>query len=87
MAKAHDNLYICTCPCVDWNYPERAVAVYGADRLLFGSDLTDLPIGWGLGQIAFAHISEAEKRLILGGNLRRLFDKHRYSYRECPPRV
>jgi predicted TIM-barrel fold metal-dependent hydrolase len=52
------------------------VELYGADRLLFGSDLTDLPIGWGIGQIAYARIPEADKRLILGGNLRRLMDEY-----------
>ena len=79
VARDHEHLYICTCPCVDWGYPEQLVEIYGADRILFGSDLTDLPIGWGIGQILYARISEAEKRLIMGGNLRRLLA--RYSLR------
>ena len=49
----------------------------GADRLLFGSDLMDLPIAWGLGPILYARISEADKRKILGGNLRRLMDQYK----------
>jgi len=76
VAKEFSNLFICTCPCVDWEYTERLVGIYGADRLLFGSDLTDLPIGWGMGQIIYAKISESDKRRILGGNLRSLLDRY-----------
>lgn len=71
-----DNLYICTCPFLAWNQTEEFVKLYGADRILFGSDLTDLPISWGLGQIMYARITEEEKRLILGGNLQLLMVKH-----------
>lgn len=70
-----DNLHICTCPFHDWGRCERFVELYGADRLLFGSDLTDLPIAWGLGPIMYARIPEADKRMILGGNLRRLLEE------------
>ena len=72
LTREVDNLYICTCPIHAWNQVEEYVAAYGADRLLFGSDLTDLPIGWGLGPILYARISESDKRLILGENLVRL---------------
>ena len=68
------NLYICTCPFLRWGQTEDYVQRFGADRLLFGSDLQDLPIGWGQGPIFYARISEAEKRLILGGNLERLLE-------------
>ncbi len=71
-----DNLYICTCPLLAWNQTEQFVQMYGADRILFGSDLTDLPIAWGLGQVMYARISEADKRKILGENLLRIFDRY-----------
>lgn len=71
-----DNLYICTCPCLGWRQTEQYVAMYGAERLLFGSDLTDLPIAWGLGQILYARISEEDKRKILGDNLWQIFQKY-----------
>ncbi len=71
-----DNLFICTCPFLRWGQTEEFVRVYGADRLLFGSDLTDLPIAWGLGPIMYARIPEADKRKILGENLLRLMDKY-----------
>lgn len=72
VAREAPNLFICTCPCIDWGMAERLVEIYGADRILFGSDLTDLPIGWGLGQIVYARLAESDKRKILGGNLARL---------------
>ncbi len=71
-----DNVFICTCPFLAWNQTEEYVAMYGADRILFGSDLTDLPISWGMGQILYARISEADKRLILGGNMLRIMEKY-----------
>ncbi|NLW50640.1 MAG: hypothetical protein GXY85_07310, partial [Candidatus Brocadiaceae bacterium] len=44
--------------------------------LLFGSDLQDLPIAWGLGPILFARLPVEQKRMILGGNLRRLLTEY-----------
>lgn len=71
-----ENLFVGTCPFLGWGQCERFVAIYGADRLLFGSDLTDLPIGWGLGPIFYAQIPEADKRKILGENLRELLQHY-----------
>ncbi|NLJ36844.1 MAG: amidohydrolase family protein [candidate division WS1 bacterium] len=76
VVKQVDNLYICTCPFLLWGQTERFVELYGADRLLFGSDLSDLPVGWGLGHIMYARISEADKRKILGENLQRLMARY-----------
>jgi predicted TIM-barrel fold metal-dependent hydrolase len=72
LVRDFPNLYICTCPFLDWNQTERYVAQYGAERLLFGSDLQDLPIGWGAGPVLYARIPEADKRKIMGENLRKL---------------
>jgi len=74
------NLFIGTCPFLGWGQCEQFVRIYGAERLLFGSDLTDLPIGWGLGPIFHARIPEADKRQILGGNLRALLPRHAPSW-------
>jgi hypothetical protein len=76
LCREVDNVYICTCPLLAWNQTEEYVKLYGADRILFGSDLTDLPISWGLGQVLYARISEADKRKILGENFRRLMDRY-----------
>ncbi|MBT4497585.1 MAG: hypothetical protein HOC74_07680, partial [Gemmatimonadetes bacterium] len=43
---------------------------------IFGSDLLDLPISWGLGPILFAELSSAEKRLILGETLEKILGRY-----------
>jgi len=67
-----DNLYIGSCPLLRYGLTEELVEKVGADRILFGSDLSWNPIAWGLGPILYARIPLEAKRLILGGNLRRL---------------
>jgi hypothetical protein len=76
VTKKVDNLFICTCPLLGWGQTELHVRLYGADRILFGSDLTDLPIAWGLAQVMYAKIPESDKRKILGENLKALIKKY-----------
>lgn len=71
-----DNVYMGTCPLIEFGATEWYVSTYGADRLLYGSDMSDLPQAWGFGPILYADISDQEKRAILGGNLRRLLRTH-----------
>jgi predicted TIM-barrel fold metal-dependent hydrolase len=47
---------------------ERAVEVYGADKIVFGSDGTDFGMNWSQDAIKQARISEGEKQAILAGN-------------------
>jgi len=75
VVKKVPNLFICTCPLLGWGQTELYVKLYGAERILFGSDLTDLPIAWGMAQILYARISESDKRKILGENLKELLRK------------
>lgn len=74
--KKHANLFVCSCPVHTPRAVENLVAAIGAERLLFGSDLQDLPIAWGLGPIFCARIPPREKRLILGENLNRLLRRY-----------
>ena len=76
VARQVDNFYICTCPLIAFGDVERYVEAYGAERMLFGSDISDLPVQWGLGPVLYGRIGEAEKRAVLGGNLRRLLETH-----------
>jgi len=76
LVKEFPNIYICTCPFLTWGQTEQYVEMYGADRLLFGSDLQDLPIAWGMGPIFYAKISESNKRKILGENLKGLLESY-----------
>jgi predicted TIM-barrel fold metal-dependent hydrolase len=50
---------------------ETAVEVYGADKIVFGSDGTDFGMNWSNEAIAAAKISAEDKALILGGNAAR----------------
>ncbi|HIE26554.1 TPA: hypothetical protein EYP66_04645 [Candidatus Poribacteria bacterium] len=75
VTKRVDNLFICTCPFLSWGQTEQFVKIYGSDRILFGSDLTDLPIAWGLAPIFYAKIPEADKCKILGENLKALMNQ------------
>jgi 2,3-dihydroxybenzoate decarboxylase len=47
---------------------ERAVEVYGADRIVLGSDGTEFGMKWSRDAVAEARISEADKQAILDGN-------------------
>ncbi|MCD6416847.1 MAG: amidohydrolase family protein [Planctomycetes bacterium] len=76
LMQRYPNLYICSCALVPPHACEDMVARIGADRLLFGSDMEDLPIAWGLGPILFARLPVEQKRMILGGNLLRLLERY-----------
>jgi predicted TIM-barrel fold metal-dependent hydrolase len=70
------NLHVCTCGITGPRDCEGIVKAIGAERFLFGSDLLDLPIAWGLGPILFARLTPEQKRLILGGNLLRILERY-----------
>lgn len=62
---------------VSGSYPtegfvEMAVREVGADRVMFGSDMPGRSLASQLAKVQGAQITEAEKELILGGNLRRI---------------
>jgi predicted TIM-barrel fold metal-dependent hydrolase len=76
LLKRYKNLYICSCPLIGPRACEHAVAALGADRLLFGSDLQDLPVAWGMGPILLSRLSVEDKRMILGGNLNRILKQY-----------
>ncbi|MGI6209832.1 MAG: amidohydrolase family protein [Anaerolineae bacterium] len=67
-----DNLYVGSCAFLGSESLARWVEEAGPDRLLFGSDLSWNPIGWGLGPILYAKVPLEAKRLILGRNYTRL---------------
>jgi hypothetical protein len=53
-------------------FVEMAVRELGADRVVYGSDVGGRTFASQLGKVLGAEISDADKELILGGNLRRL---------------
>jgi uncharacterized protein len=76
-ACAYPNVYLETCS--SFRTPgviEELVARAGADRVLFGSDMPLMDPRCQLGKIITADISDADKRLVLGANARRLLAMH-----------
>ena len=72
--RKHDNIWLETCSSYAWyGLIERLVAMGGADRVLFGTDMPFLSPDQQIGRILFARISDEEKRKILGLNAQRLF--------------
>lgn len=69
----HGNIYVDTSGCASYqnNIIERAVKRIGADRILFGTDTYDP--AFQLGRIAWAGISESDKRRILRENAMAMF--------------
>ncbi len=53
-------------------YVEMAVRELGAERVIYGSDVGGRSFASQIAKVEGANISESEKKLILGGNLRRL---------------
>jgi hypothetical protein len=54
---------------------DMAVRELGAERIVFGSHLPTRSLGTELAKVTTASISEEEKKLILGGNFRRLLTR------------
>jgi predicted TIM-barrel fold metal-dependent hydrolase len=53
-------------------YTEMAVRELGAERVIYGSDVGGRSFASQVAKVIGAEISDAEKKLILGGNMRRL---------------
>ena len=73
MARDLPNFYVETCST--YRAPgviEQLVQGAGADRVLFGSDQPLMDPRTQLGKILTADISHEDKRLVMGGNARRL---------------
>ena len=74
-ALKHENLYLETCGwcATSLGALEYMVEKIGADRILFGTDFVWIGAPFQLGAIAYANISDEDKRKIFGLNAMRLF--------------
>ncbi|MCL5005697.1 MAG: amidohydrolase family protein [Acidobacteria bacterium] len=73
MAQRFENLYLdTTSSTLDAGFVEKAVAVLGADKIVFGTDTPLLDPYMQRTKIAETRISKEERELIMGGNIRRL---------------
>jgi len=72
-ARTFANVYIET--CTTFRGPgviEQLVDGAGADKVIYGSDMPLMDPRCQIGRIITAQLSEADKRMILGGNARKL---------------
>jgi hypothetical protein len=78
MCKDQPNLFIEICGglmCDLWL--EDIVAVAGADRIIFGTDMVNLDPRNDLGRIVFADIPEDDRKRILAGNFKNILGKRK----------
>jgi predicted TIM-barrel fold metal-dependent hydrolase len=70
--RRRDNVFTTT-TFVPWpGAVTRAVAAFGAENVLFGSDFPDLDVSLNLGPLLTAPISDKDKRMIVRLNMQRL---------------
>lgn len=73
LVRQQPNIFPDTCGNdPEAGFTELAVKLVGPERVVFGSDATGRSFGSQLAKVTGADLSEADKRLILGGNLLRL---------------
>jgi predicted TIM-barrel fold metal-dependent hydrolase len=72
VVNRNPNVYVGTCLPVHRPDLPTALRKLDPDRILFGSDVPDLPIPVGFGPILYARISDDLKRKIMGLNAQRL---------------
>lgn len=61
-----ENVFQCTCAALNFGDIENMLDVMPVEKVMFGSDFTDLPVMFSMGPILYARISDDDKRAILG---------------------
>lgn len=73
LMRRHRNLYACLGQMyIPENGIKQFLDHFSAERLLFGSGLPFFSPGSLIGHVMYAPVSDSEKAMILGGNLKRL---------------
>jgi predicted TIM-barrel fold metal-dependent hydrolase len=72
LVKKYENLYINTCAVIGTGRLKNLVDMVGSEKIVYGSDFVALDHTFGYGVVAFAKISDEDKRNILGLNMRRI---------------
>ena len=69
LTRQYDNLWICTCLPISHESFERGLREMRIDRVMWGSDMSDLQFGVGLGPILMARAEDDVKRRVIGLNM------------------
>lgn len=73
VAQRFPNLYLDTaCSTVDTGFVEACVHALGADRVIFGTDVPLLDPWPQLAKVKESRLTEAQRELLMGGNILRL---------------
>jgi predicted TIM-barrel fold metal-dependent hydrolase len=70
------NIFQCTCAALMFGDIEKLLKSVDADKIVYGSDLTDLDGPFSLMPVLYAKITDEEKRKILGLNMQKILEKH-----------
>ncbi|MFI6483182.1 amidohydrolase family protein [Nonomuraea sp. NPDC050663] len=74
-SSEHPNLYLETCGSkATGRWIARLVELAGARKVVYGSDACFLDLRVGYGRVALAPLSDADRALVLGGNLARILE-------------
>ncbi len=71
----HENVYQCTCAALNFGDVETMVDSTPVERIIFGSDVPDLPTMFSLAPILYARISDDDKRAIIGLNAKAMVER------------
>lgn len=75
VVSRRENVFQCTCAALNFADVETMVDTMPVEKIVFGSDFTDLPIMFSMGPILYAHISDDDKRKILGLNGKAMLER------------
>ena len=71
----HANVFQCTCAALNFADTEALVDAIPADKIVFGSDMPDLPLMFSMAPVLFARISDDDKRWILGLSAKSMIER------------
>jgi predicted TIM-barrel fold metal-dependent hydrolase len=67
-----ENVFQCTCAALMFGDIEKLLEMVDADKIVYGSDLTDLDGPFGLAPVLYAKIPDKDKRKILGSTMQKI---------------
>ncbi|HPJ23004.1 MAG TPA: amidohydrolase family protein, partial [Clostridia bacterium] len=74
LARKYENMYINTCAEIGFDNIRRIVEAAGAEKIIYGSDMSALDVTFSLGAVAYAKIPDDDKRKILGLNMKNIME-------------
>jgi predicted TIM-barrel fold metal-dependent hydrolase len=71
-----ENVFQTTCAVLYKNQFEKMCSEMDTDKIVYGSDFTDLDMALSLGPILWGRVSDDVKRKVLGFNAQRIIDRY-----------